>query len=472
MKKFLLLLAVVALTFTGCYEDMGPEDPNVNDIQLSQSWFEIPGEGGTFNVTVTSDYPWEAFTWEPWIVLNNVYGDSGMSYLSFSVAANTSSDMRTGCISIGCDSYNLVAEIRVDQYGGATSSDVTFDFSGEVSDTMAAITVTPSDNSVYYYWDVADAETVSYYGTYEFMNAYHAMLQDQISAYGLTWADVLNQGVSSYTYGELSPATDYVAFAFVVDVSTGTLMSYDLSYAIFTTSGNTSSSASWIGTWELTSNKTYMQMTGAEGKYEEAFLDQNLTRTITIMDSGAGDGTLLVYGWDGYFLDDAPALAVVENDVLHLINELVVYEDVEQGIVYQWLAQSSIPTLSEDIYLLSGQYYTYNFMMYGDTLIGQNGSGAVTASGVEHTYYVEAFTIFPVIGEDIYVWNYDAPAYTFAGDAFNAVRLSSGTRALASKKLTSKKLSPKKSGNIRMMHKYANAKVSAYEFSSAVKFAK
>ena len=250
MKKFLLLLSVVALTFTGCYEDLGPEEPNVNEIQLSQSYFEVPSAGGNFNVTVRSDYPWNAFTSESWITLNNVYGDYGVSYLSFTVAPNSSSNMRTGCITIGCDSYNLVAEIRIDQYGGATSSDVAFDIQvGTVTDTTAQIAVIPSDYNATYYWDIFDAQTVASLGLYEFMVAYHQMLQEAISENGLSWADVVYKGEGAWTYEGLNPATDYVAFAFVVDASTGALMSNDLSYTVFTTKDSTSSTvdiSSWL----------------------------------------------------------------------------------------------------------------------------------------------------------------------------------------------------------------------------------
>ena len=284
----------------------------------------------------------------------------------------------------------------------------------------------------------------------------------------MTWADVLYQGVDTYTYDKLTPATEYVVFAYVVDAATGDILSKDLSYTTFITKESSSSTVdpSWFGTWEMTSSNTYMQTTGTDGKYSEAFYDSALTRTITIEDSGIGDGTVLVYGWDGYFLDSAPALAVIDNDTLHLINDVVVYEDTEQGIVYQWLAQSSVPTYAEGLYILNGQFYAYNFMKNGDTLIGQNGSGTVTAGGVDHNFYVQAFTIFPVVGDKIYVWNYDAPAYTFAGESFNAVKVS-GTRALSSTKLSSKK-----TNKFRMMHKFANARIAAYEFSSAVKFAK
>ena len=470
MKKFLLLLAVVAFAFTGCYEDMGPENPSVNEIQLGQSYFEVSGSGGAYNTTVTSDYAWRVTNSTSWITIENSYGYEGMSTLYFSVAPNPTSEPRYGYITITTESYNLSAEIAIYQYGATSASEVTFEFgAGTITDTTAVLAVYPSDNNVKYYWDVYDAATVAYMGTVEFMNAYHQMLQDDLVAYGYTWDDILSQGEDYWTYEGLTPATEYVVFAFVVDAETGAILSKDLSYTVFPTAESTATTVdpSWFGTWELTSEKTFKQANNENGQYEQTFLDETLTRTITIEDSGNGDGTVVVYGWDGNFLDGAPALALVEGETLRLINDVVVYEDTEQGIVYQWKAQSTIPTHGEGLYVIDGQYATYNFMKVGDSLIGQNGSGKVNISDAEHEFYVQSFTIFPVDAADggIYVWNYSEPVYTFAGEAFKAMRV------VATRSLTSKKLVSKKNSKFRMMHKYANAKVAAQEFSSAVRFA-
>ena len=472
MKKFLLLLAVVAFAFTGCYDDMGPEEPSVNNIQLSETFIEVPNAGGTYSVTVTSDYDWQAAFSSPnsWITLNNTSGNAGVSYLSFTVAPNSTSSAREGAITVYSGDYNLSAEIIVYQEANSSSSEVTFEFgAGTITDTTAVLAVYPSDDKVKYYWDVYDAATVAYMGTVEFMNAYHQMLQEMLTENNASWKEILSQGQDSLTYEGLTPATEYVVFAFVVDAATGTILSKDLSYTVFTTAESTATTIdpSWFGTWELTSEKTYMQTTNASGEYEEAFLDQTLTRTITIEDGGNGDGTVVVYGWDGNFLDGAPALALVEGETLLLINDVVVYEDTEQGLVYQWKAQSTIPTYSEETFLIGGQYATYNFIKAGDSLVGQNGSGKVNVSDAEHEFYVQAFTIFPVDAADggIYVWSYSEPVYTFAGEAFKA------NRVVATRSLTSKKLVSKKNSKFRMMHKYANAKVAAQEFSSAVRFA-
>ena len=464
MKKILLLLSVVALTFTGCYEeDWGPDQPNVNDIVLSQTEGSVSAPGGSFQLQVTSDYSWTASSDVSWLTVNTKSGNPGTSYLYFTVAQNTTQSQRVGYITVLSDDYNLSAQFMLTQAAGSSQSEATFSFEFKnVTSNSADVYVTPSDNSVSYWWDLYSLDSFNQFGNpADFMQAYYEYIKSYIESLGYVWTSALDQGQSNYSY-ELDANTSYVAFAFQVDATTGALVSTELSYDVFTTpSSDNSDLSAWLGTWNLTSSKTYVQQNNAQGKYEEAFLNQTLTRTITIADSGMGDGTVLVYGWDGYFLEDAPALAVIENDVLSLINDIIVYEDTEQGVVYQWLAQSSVPTYSEGLYILSGQYQTYNFMKTGDTLIGQNATGVVTAGGVDHNFYVQAFTIFPVIGDDIYVWNYSEPAYTFAGESFNAVKVS-GTRALASDNLSSKK-----ANKMRMMHKFANAQFNAKHFTAS-----
>lgn len=127
MKKiYLLFAAVVAFAFTSCY-GLGPEEPNVNDIRVDQSHFEIPNSGGTFNVLVTSEYYWQSSTSDSWITIHNNSGSYYESMLSFTVAPNYSATERLGQIVIFSDMYNLSTEINICQSGGATTADLVFD---------------------------------------------------------------------------------------------------------------------------------------------------------------------------------------------------------------------------------------------------------------------------------------------------------------------------------------------------------
>lgn len=127
MKKiYLLFAAVAAFAFTSCY-GLGPEEPNVNDIRVDQSHFEIPNSGGTFNVLVTSEYYWQSSTSDSWITIHENAGSDYESTLYFTVAPNYSATERLGQIVIFSDMYNLSTEINICQSGGATKVDFVFD---------------------------------------------------------------------------------------------------------------------------------------------------------------------------------------------------------------------------------------------------------------------------------------------------------------------------------------------------------
>ena len=111
----ILSLLIVACSFTGCYEDMGPDSPNVSGIELSENHIEAESSYSTYSVTVKSDYPWVASTSDSWIIIHSNSGNAGESYLSFSVESNISTSRRDGEITIFCDSYNTSATLTVSQ---------------------------------------------------------------------------------------------------------------------------------------------------------------------------------------------------------------------------------------------------------------------------------------------------------------------------------------------------------------------
>lgn len=140
MKKiYLLFAAVVAFAFTSCY-GLGPEEPNVNDIRVDQSHFEIPNSGGTFNVLVTSEYYWQSSTSDSWITIHENAGSDYESTLYFTVAPNYSATERLGQIVIFSDMYNLSTEINICQSGGATKVDLVFD-AANFSEVQGLITL-------------------------------------------------------------------------------------------------------------------------------------------------------------------------------------------------------------------------------------------------------------------------------------------------------------------------------------------
>ena len=175
------MVAFLSLAMVGCFDvegPVGPETPDVGKITLSQDYLEVDANGGEYSVNIYTEY--KNFQSTPnvdWIEIMG--GNCGSEYctLFFEVQPNPTNNAREGVITIFCDDYNLSATLTVHQYAGKASSDVTFDFSGEISDTTATLTAHPSDNTVRYYWDVFEAATVAYMGTVEFMYAYHTMIQ-------------------------------------------------------------------------------------------------------------------------------------------------------------------------------------------------------------------------------------------------------------------------------------------------------
>lgn len=300
--------------------------------------------------------------------------------------------------------------------------------------------VTPSDDSASYWYDIYPLAEFNELGTAaEFMQAYYMYIKATIESMGYPFSAALDQGASNFTYTELDANTAYVAFAFQVDPDSGELVSTELSHDVFTTASNQNSPLSaWLGTWEVTSPKIYVQQNNAStGKYEEGFVNQSLTRQISIETLDESQGTVVIYGWDGYFLNDAPALGVVVDNTLQLVNNVTVYEDSSNGAVYKWMAQSSIPALSTGLYIVGGEYAPYTFTLKGSSNMTIEAYQNTITTG--EAFVVESFTIWPVIGEDIYVWNYAEPALTFSGATMSAVKVSNATRAVKSVKLDAPK---------------------------------
>ena len=301
------------------------------------------------------------------------------------------------------------------------------------------------------------------------MNDYYAQMKEAVKADQYTWEDHLDTGKGEWTTTKVGPSNEYVVFAFGVDVQ-GNLTSADLSYKSFKTLESTFDTASWSGFWTVTSPKTYVQQTNLlTEKYEEAWTNDELTRDIEIVDGATLDASMagyaLVFGWDGKFLMDGFAVGIYNDNKIELLNNEIVYEVKEgpnAGMVYQWLAQSELPTYDpENMYMVGGEYPAYIFAMDAEgkvtiePYVGQIGTG--------DAFIVSAFTIFPVVGEDVYVWNYEEPAYSFSGQGITAVKSSAPAPAPA-------KLSAKK--DIKVMHKMANQKFVAKKFSSVLNLTK
>lgn len=293
------------------------------------------------------------------------------------------------------------------------------------------------------------------------LNERHAELVEVVEAGQYTWETLLSTGSEEWDTSRVTPDAEFVVYAFGVDAN-GNLTSTAVSYKSFKTPKSTFDTASWTGWWEVTAPRTYTQQENVlTEEYEETWTDDELVRPIQIVDGATEHESLagyaIVYGWDGNFLYDAPAIGVYNDNKIELINEEIVYEDAEQGMVYQWLAQSDIPAMG-GVYLVGGEYPPYTFVMDANGAVTIHAyKGQITTGDV---FTVCAFTIFPVVGEDIYVWIYTEPAYTFSGETMTAV----ATTAPDDAGIAPAKLSKK---NIKVMHKMANQKFVTKTFTAA-----
>jgi hypothetical protein len=337
----------------------------------------------------------------------------------------------------------------------------------EITATSAHIKVEAKEATRTFYANMmSKAAFAEYESPAALMNDYYAQLKEEVKAGQYTWEGLLDTGKGEWTTTKVVPSNEYVVFAFGVDVQ-GNLTSADLSYKPFKTLESTFDTASWSGFWTVTSPKSYVQQTNIlTEEYEKAWTDDELTRDIEIVDAAEMGlpGYALVFGWDGNFLMDGFAVGIYNDNKIELLNNEIVYEVTEgpnAGMVYQWLALSDIPAMDYYGILVGGEYPAYIFAMDAEGKVTIEPYVGQITTGDE--FSVCAFTIYPVIGEDIYVWNYEEPAYTFSGKGITAVKSSAPAPAPA-------KLSAKK--DIKVMHKMANQKFVAKKFSSVLNFTK
>ena len=118
MKKFLLLLSVVALTFTGCYEEeLGPDVPDTGTLEVQPSYIMLGSGAHEEWIDIYTNYAWRAQSSADWIVLGTTEG-VGAASICINIPKNDTSYYRTGYITVFCDDYNLMAEVYIEQEAG------------------------------------------------------------------------------------------------------------------------------------------------------------------------------------------------------------------------------------------------------------------------------------------------------------------------------------------------------------------
>ena len=359
----------------------------------------------------------------------------------------------------------------------------------DVGEYGATVTITPKDEARTYYWWVTKMAYVNEEGgPAGWMQYVYESNKESVDNGNDAWVDgedpLLVSGVQTHTFTALNPGTTYCAYAFGIDAN-GNLTSTELSYKTFTTNESTFDTSVWAGLWNVTTSTVYMEVLLNGETYQAGFADASeepYTRQVEIIDGAEFDmaGYALVYGWDGAFygLPSAeaenyfPAVAVYAGNTLELLNEEIVYE--QNGIIFQWY---SVWDCAGDSYLVRGEYAAYKFKMEQDGSVSVNGYQGTLQGGLPG--YVVLFQILDMgpdengepSGIPAYAYTEDCanglPVIHFAGNTMTAAKVvvDNGGAEPAPAKLSAKK-------NLKVMHKYANAKSAAMQFSSAVKMAK
>jgi len=106
MKRFFPLLFVFLTALSACEK----EDPELN---IDKGLENIASEGGSFSVSLTSNYDWTATAIESWITVTPTSGKKGMATVSVTVAANTGTSSRRGSVSFACE--GLTRSVNISQ---------------------------------------------------------------------------------------------------------------------------------------------------------------------------------------------------------------------------------------------------------------------------------------------------------------------------------------------------------------------
>ena len=84
-------------------------------IELSKQIIDVDFDEGSYSISVTSPYSWDAVSKNDWIIVETTTGIAGTEELQFRVLGQTEEKERKGTIVVKNTDYNLVAELYVVQ---------------------------------------------------------------------------------------------------------------------------------------------------------------------------------------------------------------------------------------------------------------------------------------------------------------------------------------------------------------------
>ena len=135
MKKLLLLLAVIGMTFTACTEGGGlgeenngnPNGQPTHSLTVSLTDIDVDCKGGTKTIEIVSTCSWAAKSSEDWswMQISSNGGRAGMSTVTLTISKNSALEERRATITICNTTHNLEQTIEVVQ--GANKPYITLD---------------------------------------------------------------------------------------------------------------------------------------------------------------------------------------------------------------------------------------------------------------------------------------------------------------------------------------------------------
>ena len=83
------------------------------EMSFDATSFDLPAEGGTVTVSLTTNYGWTATTSDPWIVVTPTSAKKGTTSVRIQVAANDRSTARKGTVSFDC--HEMIRGVGISQ---------------------------------------------------------------------------------------------------------------------------------------------------------------------------------------------------------------------------------------------------------------------------------------------------------------------------------------------------------------------
>ena len=342
-----------------------------------------------------------------------------------------------------------------------------------IGETSAVLKVAPKQEGRTFYWNVKPESALKEFATTKaYMEDWYAYLGEVIEEGNYQWSDLLDNAAVEYEHTNLNPGTKYVLWAFGIDAN-GNLTSADLSYVKFETKASTFDPTSWYGYWNVTAQKhVSVGVDPFTNKSVTEFVDEELEKVIAVTDASEdfGAGYVYVWGWDGVFELEMPALGLISGNKIKMANDTVLFteDDPDYGpLDYTWGGISYLEGYG-DWYTIGGSYDCYTITNTG------SGVASVTAYQGQLTDKSPFMTDYYAMAAVITTGQYAGYSLSFSRTDGQPALYLSGAEMTAAylapiEEASVQKLNANKKGKLYTMMATPKA---ASKFSSAVNFAK